>query len=337
VTLPHSLIGASQRPSFRRMRRLRGTESIRRLARETTLSAGDFIYPLFVTHQAGAKEPIPSMPGQYQHSVDRLPAEIEELQAAGIDAVLLFGIPGRKDAIASGADDPTGVVQQAIQVIKRHAPDMLVITDVCACEYTDHGHCGLLDGERVDNDQTLDLLARIAVSHANAGADVVAPSDMMDGRVLIIRRTLDASGHVATPILSYAAKYASAFYGPFRDAAESAPAFGDRRTHQMDPANAREALTEIEIDLDEGADMIIVKPALAYLDIVRRARDRFAMPLVAYNVSGEYAMIKAAASLGWIDEKRITLETLTSIKRAGADRIITYHAKEASRWLSTRA
>ncbi|HEV2108187.1 MAG TPA: porphobilinogen synthase [Thermomicrobiales bacterium] len=320
--------------SFRRTRRLRRSEAVRRLARETVLSPADFIYPLFVTHEAGVQAPISSMPGQFHHSMGMLPAQIDELLALGIPAVLLFGIPATKDSLASGADDPQGVVQEAVQAIKRHAPRMLVMTDVCACEYTDHGHCGILDGEDVDNDRTLELLARIAVSHAEAGADVVAPSDMMDGRVLAIRQALDGTGHTSVPIMSYAAKYASAFYGPFREAAESTPGFGDRKTHQMDPANAREAMTEIEIDLDEGADMIIVKPALAYLDIVRRARDTFAMPLIAYNVSGEYAMIKAAASLGWIDERRLTLETLTAIKRAGADRIITYHAKDASRWLA---
>ncbi len=320
--------------SFRRTRRLRRSEAVRRLARETVLSPADFIYPLFVTHGVGVQAPISSMPGQFQHPMGMLPTQVDKLLALGIPAVLLFGIPAAKDSLASGADDSRGIVQEAVQTIKRHAPDMLVMTDVCACEYTDHGHCGILDGEDVDNDRTLELLARIAVSHADAGADVVAPSDMMDGRVLAIRQALDATGHTSVPTMSYAAKYASAFYGPFREAADSTPAFGDRKTHQMDPANAREAMTEIEIDLDEGADMIIVKPALAYLDIVRRARDTFAMPLIAYNVSGEYAMIKAAASLGWIDERRLTLETLTAIKRAGADRIITYHAKDASRWLA---
>lgn len=319
--------------TFRRMRRLRGSEAMRRLVRETVVTVEDFIYPLFITHERNATRPISSLPGQSQHSLETLPAEIDQLHDLGVPAVLLFGIPAFKDATASGADDPEGIVQRAVRMIKQHAPHMLVITDVCACEYTDHGHCGILDGVNVDNDQTLELLARIAVSYARAGADIVAPSDMMDGRVAAIRRALDAAGHIDTPILSYAAKYASAFYGPFREAAESTPAFGDRRTHQMDPANAREAMTEIEIDLDEGADMIIIKPALPYLDVVRQARDTFSMPLIAYNVSGEYAMVKAAALQGWIDERRVTLESLVSIKRAGADRIITYHAKEAARWL----
>ena len=320
-------------PPFRRMRRLRRTEAIRHLVRETAVAADDFIYPLFITHERHVDRPISSMPGQAQHSLETLPAELVELVQLGIRAVLLFGIPESKDDQASGAHDPKGVVQRAVRVIKRDAPELLVITDVCACEYTAHGHCGILVDDRVDNDQTLGLLARVAVSHAEAGADIVAPSDMMDGRVLAIRQALDEAGHVDTPVLSYAAKYASAFYGPFRDAAESTPAFGDRRTHQMDPSNGREALAEIEIDLAEGADMVIVKPALPYLDVIRQARDTFAMPLIAYNVSGEYAMVKAAAQRGWIDERRITLETLTSIKRAGANRIITYHAKDAALWL----
>jgi porphobilinogen synthase len=263
-----------------------------------------------------------------------LEAEIEELGRLGIPGVLLFGIPDLKDAGASGAFDPDGIVQRAVREIKRVNPECLVITDVCACEYTDHGHCGILVGEVVDNDLTLPLLANTAVSHAAAGADIVAPSDMMDGRVGVIRAALDAAGHSMTPIMSYAAKYASAYYGPFREAAESTPAFGDRRTHQMDPGNAREALREIAIDLDEGADLIIIKPALSYLDIIRAARDTFDIPLTAYNVSGEFAMIKAAARLGWIDEQRVTLETLLSMKRAGAGRIITYHAKEASAWIA---
>ncbi len=321
-------------PPFRRMRRLRRTEAIRRLVRETALTPADFIYPLFVTYGVGVRHEIGSMPDQFQLSADELPRELEELQGLGIGAVLLFGIPPDKDALASGAFDPNGVVQEAVRTIKRAAPDILVITDVCACEYTDHGHCGVLLGREVDNDQTIGLLARIAVSHAEAGADVVAPSDMMDGRVAGIRAALDAAGHVQIPIMSYAAKYASAFYGPFREAAASMPAFGDRRSHQMDPANGREAMAEIAADLDEGADVIIVKPALPYLDVVARARDTFDAPLIAYNVSGEYAMVKAAGRLGWIDERRVTLETLTAIKRAGAGRIITYHAKEAARWLS---
>ena len=320
-------------PEFRRTRRLRGSAAMRTLVRETAIGPDDFIQPLFVTYGHGVRHEIGSMPGQYQLSVDVLPREIAELTEAGIRAVLLFGIPEEKDREASGAFDPNGVVQRAVRTVKREMPDMLVIGDVCACEYTDHGHCGILDGCEVDNDRTVELLARIAVSQADAGADVLAPSDMMDGRVLALRAALDAAGHLNLPIMSYAAKYASAFYGPFREAAASMPAFGDRRSHQMDPANAREALTEIAIDLDEGADIVIVKPALAYLDVIRMARDRFDAPIVAYNVSGEYAMIKAAAQLGWIDERKVALETLTAIKRAGAGRIITYHAKEAARWL----
>ena len=320
-------------PDFRRTRRLRGSAAIRGLVRETAIGPGDFIQPLFITYGRGVRHEIGSMPGQYQLSVDMLPREISDLAEAGITSVLLFGIPEEKDREASGAFDPNGVVQSAMRIIKREMPDMLVIGDVCACEYTDHGHCGILNGCAVDNDQTVELLSRIAVSQADAGADIVAPSDMMDGRVVAIRASLDGAGHVNLPIMSYSAKYASAFYGPFREAAASMPAFGDRRSHQMDPANAREALTEIAIDLDEGADIVIVKPALAYLDVIRLARDTFDAPIVAYNVSGEYAMIKAAAQLGWIDERKVALEALTAIKRAGAGRIITYHAKDAARWL----
>ena len=320
-------------PDFRRTRRLRRSEAIRGLVRETSLSAADFIQPLFVTHGSGVRREIGSMPGQFQLSVDELSREVDELAELGINAVLLFGIPEEKDREASGAFDPDGVVQQATRAIKLAASDMVVIGDVCACEYTDHGHCGILDGCEVDNDRTVGLLAKIAVSQADSGVDIVAPSDMMDGRVQAIRAALDSAGHGNLPIMSYAAKYASAFYGPFREAAASMPAFGDRRSHQMDPANAREAMTEIAIDIDEGADIVIVKPALAYLDVIRMARDAFDVPLIAYNVSGEYAMIKAAAQLGWIDERRVILETLTAIKRAGAGRIITYHAREAVRWL----
>ena len=330
---PGKVNGRGGMPGFRRTRRLRRTPAIRQFVRETALAPTDFIYPLFVTHGSGVRTPIGSMPGQFQLSVDELARELDELLSLEIGAVLLFGIPEGKDRQASGAYDPDGIVQRAVRAIKREAPEMLVVSDVCACEYTDHGHCGVLDGCEVDNDATIRLLADVAVSHAEAGADIVAPSDMMDGRVAVIRAELDRAGFVQMPIMSYAAKYASGFYGPFREAAASMPAFGDRRSHQMDPANAREALLEIETDLDEGADLIIVKPALPYLDIVRQARDRFDVPLVAYNVSGEYAMIKAAAQLGWIDERRVTLETLTSIKRAGASRIVTYHAKEAVRWL----
>ena len=324
---------SAEMPKFRRTRRLRRSAAVRELVRETTIGPEDFIQPLFVTHGVGIRREIGSMPGQFQLSVDQLPREIAELAEVGVKAVLLFGIPEEKDRQASGAFDPDGVVQRALRAITRENPDMLTIGDVCACEYTDHGHCGILNGCEVDNDRTVELLARIAVSQADAGADIVAPSDMMDGRVRAIRMALDDAGHANLPIMSYAAKYASAFYGPFREAAASMPAFGDRRSHQMDPANAREALTEIAIDLDEGADIVIVKPAMAYLDVIRMARDRFDAPLVAYNVSGEYAMIKAAAQLGWIDERKVALETLTAIKRAGAGRIITYHAKDACRWL----
>lgn len=319
--------------NVRRTRRLRRSESMRSLVRETTLSPDDFVQPLFVTHGHGVRHEITSMPEQFQLSIDELPREIDELLELGVRAVLLFGIPEEKDRQASGAFATDGVVQQAMREIKKWYPEMLVIGDVCACEYTDHGHCGILQGCEVDNDRSVELLTRIAVSQAEAGADIVAPSDMMDGRVIAIRRALDRAGFSNLPIMSYAVKYASAFYGPFREAASSMPAFGDRRSHQMDPANVREAMTEIAIDLGEGADMIIIKPALAYLDVIRAARERFDAPILAYNVSGEYAMIKAASQLGWIDERRVTLETLTSIKRAGAGRIITYHSRRAAQWL----
>jgi porphobilinogen synthase len=319
--------------SFRRFRRLRRTEGLRRLVRETRLSVEDLIYPLFVIHGRRVRREVRSMPGVYQLSVDQLPAEIDELRRLGIGAVLLFGIPQQKDELASGAYAEQGVVQEAVRTIKRCDPEMVVVTDVCNCEYTSHGHCGVLVDGELANDPTLALLARTAVSHATAGADMVAPSDMMDGRVLAIRRALDEAGFTDTPILSYAAKFASAFYGPFRDAAESSPALGDRRSHQMDPANGREALREIEADLEEGADGVIVKPALAYLDVVALARQRFDVPVAAYNVSGEYAMVKAAARNGWIDERRVVLELLTGIRRAGAGMVITYHAKDLARWL----
>ena len=318
--------------TFIRTRRLRQSPALRDFAREYELRVADLIYPLFIIEGEGIRHEIGSMPGQFQISPDRLPAELDELNRLGIRAVLLFGIPAEKDDQATGAYDDDGIVQQAIRIIKSHAPGMLVITDVCACEYTSHGHCGILVGDVVDNDLTLPVLARTAVSHARAGADLVAPSDMMDGRVAALRAALDNAGFTQTPIMSYAAKYASGYYGPFREAAESTPAFGDRRTHQMDAANSREAMREIDIDLAEGADAIIVKPALAY--IIRGARDRTQVPIVAYNVSGEFAMIKAAAERGWIDEQRITLETLVGFKRAGADRIITYHAKDVARWLN---
>ncbi len=320
---------------FRRFRRLRRSEGVRRLVRETRLSVEDFIYPLFVVHGHGVRREVGSMPGVYQLSVDQLGYEAEELLSLGIGAVLLFGIPAHKDEFASEAYDPDGIVQRAVRELKRVAPELVVITDVCNCEYTSHGHCGIVRDGQILNDPTLELLARTAVSHAEAGADMVAPSDMMDGRVLAIRRALDRAGFSELPILSYAAKYASAFYGPFREAAESAPAFGDRRSHQMDPGNRREALREIATDIDEGADAVIVKPALAYLDVIAAARERFDVPIAAYNVSAEYAMVKAAARNGWIDEQRIVLEILTGIRRAGAQMIITYHAKDAARWLQS--
>ena len=318
-----------------RLRRLRGSEAIRGMVRENHFDANDFIYPIFVVEGSKIKQEISSMPGIDRFSPDMLAAEAREIAALGIPAVLLFGIPEHKDAVGSQAYDANGVIQQAIRAIKKAVPQLLVVTDVCLCEYTNHGHCGVIDGECIDNDKTLPLLARMALSHVEAGADIVAPSDMMDGRVKAIRQGLDEKGFTGTPILAYSAKYASGFYGPFREAAESAPQFGDRRSYQMDPPNAREAMREIEQDINEGADMIMVKPALPYLDVIRQARDKFNLPLVAYNVSGEYAMVKAAGRNGWLDEKRVTIEVLTSIKRAGADIIITYHAKEAAGWLKT--
>ena len=323
----------SQLPSFTRTRRLRRNAALRAFARETSLAASDFIYPLFVAEGEGIHKEISSMPGQFQLSLDQLDREMAELQELGIPGVLLFGIPAEKDEIGSGAFAEDGIVQRAVRRIREIAPEMLIVTDVCACEYTSHGHCGIIVDGAVDNDQTLPLLAKTAVSHARAGADIVAPSDMMDGRVAIIRQALDESGFPEIPIMSYAAKYASAYYGPFREAAESTPTFGDRRTHQMDSGNIREAMREIDIDMDEGADAIIVKPALSYLDVMRGARERVDVPVVAYNVSGEYSMVKAAAQLGWIDEQRLVLETMLSMKRAGADRIISYHAKDVARWL----
>ena len=322
---------------FERHRRLRRSAGVRALVRETRLHAGDLIAPLFVVEGRDRRHEISSMPGVFQLSLEHLLAEIGRLSGSGIGAVLLFGIPDHKDDVASGAYDEDGIVQRAVRAIKAAYPEMVVITDVCACEYTTSGHCGIIVNGEVDNDLTLPLLSRTAVSHAAAGADIVAPSDMMDGRVQVIREALDASGYVDLPIMSYAAKYASGFYGPFREAAESEPAFGDRRSHQMDPGNAREAMLEIETDLAEGADMIIAKPAMAYLDIIRQARDRFDVPIVAYNVSGEYAMVKAAERAGWIDGPRVTMELLTAMKRAGADRIITYHAAEAAGWLTDGA
>ena len=325
-------------PAASRMRRLRRSDGLRAMLRETRLSPTDFIYPIFVTHGQNLREPIASMPGQARLSVDQLPREAAELRSLDIPAVLLFGLPADKDARGSEAWAVDGIVQRAVRELKDAAPELIVITDVCLCEYTDHGHCGLLDDRgAVINDATVELLAETAVSQAEAGADIVAPSDMMDGRVGAIRAALDDAGFTETALLAYAAKFASAFYGPFREAADSAPAFGDRRAYQLDPANGREALRAIERDLAEGADMVMVKPALAWLDIVRAARERVDAPLAAYNVSGEYAMIKAAAERGWLDEERIVLETLTGIRRAGADLILTYHAKDAARWLARRS
>jgi porphobilinogen synthase len=316
------------------MRRLRRNPQIRRMVRETVLDAGDLIYPLFVKPGEGLRDEVASMPGVFQITVDQLDAEAAELLSLGIPSVILFGLPESKDLAGSGAFDANGIVQQAIRRLKQVAPDLYVITDVCMCEYTSHGHCGAIDeGGCVVNDVTLEMLAQTAVSHAEAGADMVAPSDMMDGRVAAIRAALDAEGFSDVPIMAYSAKYASGYYGPFRDAADSAPAFGDRSQYQMDPANGDEALREVELDIEEGADLVMVKPALAYMDVLWRVKEAFGMPTAAYNVSGEYAMVKAAAAKGWIDEKRVVLETLTGFKRAGADLILTYHAKDAARWL----
>jgi len=302
--------------------------------RETSLSPDDFIYPLFVTFGKGVKKEISSMPGCYQESVDTVTKHAKEVFSLGIPSVILFGIPEHKDEIGSGAYDEHGVVQKAIRAIKNKVPELFVITDVCMCEYTSHGHCGIIKNHEVQNDPTLELLAKEAVSHAKAGADMVAPSDMMDGRVDAIRTALDEEGYGEVPVMSYAAKYASAFYGPFRDAAESTPQFGDRRSYQMDPANRREALKEVALDIEEGADIVMVKPALAYLDVISDVKDSFDVPVAAYNVSGEYSLVKAAGKLGWIDEQRAMMEILTSIKRAGADLILTYFAKEASKLLN---
>ena len=307
---------------------------VRAMVRETTLDVRDLVYPMFVVPGRGVARPVSSMPGISQLSVDRAVVEAREVRDLGIPAVILFGIPDHKDAAGSAAYDPSGVVPAAVRAIRESVPELVVITDVCLCEYTDHGHCGVLRGEQVDNDPTLEILAREALCHARAGAHMVAPSDMMDGRVGAIRRALDAEGFADLPILAYAAKYASGFYGPFREAAESAPQFGDRRGYQMDPANGDEALREIALDLEEGADIVMVKPALAYLDVIRRARDRFpGVPIAAYNVSGEYAMLQAAAQRGWIEGDRLTMEILTAIRRAGADFILTYSAKDAARIL----
>jgi porphobilinogen synthase len=316
-----------------RPRRLRRTETIRRMVRETRLTTDALVLPYFVVHGREVRREIPSMPGVHQLSVDELVPDVKEASSLGIPAVLLFGLPADKDAVGSEAYARDGIVQRAVRAIKNSVSDLLVVTDVCLCEYTSHGHCGVVEEGRVKNDATLDLLAKTALSHAEAGADVVAPSDMMDGRVAAIREALDEAGHEETAILAYAAKYASAFYGPFREAADSAPQFGDRRAYQMDPANADEALREVALDLDEGADMVMVKPALAYLDVLWRVKADFGVPVAAYHVSGEYAMIKAAARLGWLDEEAAMREALTAIRRAGADLIITYFAREAARWL----
>ncbi|MEN6519777.1 MAG: porphobilinogen synthase [Armatimonadota bacterium] len=320
-----------------RGRRLRRTEGIRRMVRETKITPDDLIYPLFVTHGLDVKMEIASMPGVYHFSVDTICHEINEAAELGVPAVLLFGIPAHKDEVGSEAYVSDGIVQRAVREIKKCIPEMVVITDVCMCEYTSHGHCGIVQDENVLNDETLEYIARTALSHAEAGADIVAPSDMMDGRVLAIRETLDNNGFTETSIMAYSAKYASAFYGPFRDAAESAPQFGDRRGYQMDPANRREAAMEIALDIEEGADIVMVKPALPYLDVISDAVMRFDVPVAAYNVSGEYSMVKAAAKNGWLDEERAVMEILTSIKRAGADLILTYHAKDAARWMKRSA
>ena len=317
-----------------RPRRLRANETIRRMVRETTLLPDNFIYPLFVTHGKGVKKEISSMPGNYQQSIDNLVKDCEEVYGLGIPAVILFGIPEKKDELGTEAYSDEGIVQHAIKAIKNKLPDLMVITDVCMCEYTSHGHCGVIKNGVVQNDATLELLAKEALSHAKAGADMVAPSDMMDGRVAAIRDILDDEGFERVPIMSYAAKYASGFYGPFREAAESTPQFGDRRSYQMDPPNSREALREVELDIEEGADIVMVKPALSYLDIISQVKQEFSMPVAAYNVSGEFSMVKAAAKLGWIDGDRVMMEVLMSIKRAGADMILTYHAKEAAKLLN---
>ncbi len=316
-----------------RPRRLRANENLRRLVQETNLSVDDLIYPMFVVHGQRTAIEISSMPGCYQYSVDRLVYAAKELASLGIPGTILFGIPETKDPLGSEAYSEDGIIQQAVRAIKDAVPDLLVMTDVCLCEYTDHGHCGIVEDNEVQNDPTLDLLVKESLSHAQAGADVIAPSDMMDGRVGAIRDALDEEGYENIPIMAYSAKYASAFYGPFREAAESAPQFGDRRSYQMDPANSEEALREVTLDIEEGADIVMVKPALSYLDVIYQVKTEFQMPVAAYNVSGEYAMIKAAAQNGWVDEKRVALEVLTSIKRAGADIILTYFAKSVVEWL----
>lgn len=323
-------------PMFKRYRRLRRTPAIRRMVRETTLQVDDLIYPLFVVEGENKKEEVPSMPGVYQFSLDRLKEEVAEVVALNIPAVILFGVPDEKDALGQGAYAEDGIVQRAIRQIKEEYPELVVIADTCLCEYTDHGHCGVVKDGEVENDSSLELLVKTAVSQAQAGADIIAPSNMMDGFVAAIRQGLDEAGFLHVPIMSYAVKYASALYGPFRDAAQSAPQFGDRKSYQMDPANRLEAWREAEADVEQGADLLMVKPALAYLDIIRDLKERFPLPLAAYHVSGEYSMIKAAALKGWLDERQVVLEVLTSIKRAGADLILTYFAKDVARWLEGR-
>lgn len=329
---------ALQNALIHRPRRLRYHPQLRRLVRETTLSPADFIYPLFIHHGSGVRREVPSLPGVFQLSVDQLESEIDEICSLGIPAVILFGIPSAKDAVGSDSCNDDGIIQQATRAIRELNRNILVISDVCFCEYTDHGHCGPLTHATgreldVDNDQTLALLAQQVVSHARAGVDMVAPSGMMDGFVAAIRGALDGEGFTHVPIMAYSAKFASGFYGPFRDAADSTPQFGDRSTYQMDPANSREAMKEVQLDVEQGADIVMVKPALSYLDVIHQVREQTQLPVAAYNVSGEYAMVKAAAANGWIDERRVALEILTSIKRAGADMILTYHAKDACRWL----
>ncbi len=319
-------------PQFR-ARRIRASETFRRMVRETTLSVNDLIYPMFSAFGSGIRKEISSMPGIFQQSIEHIVAEAKEVQALGIPAVLLFGIPETKDAVGSDAYSDSGIIQETIRAIKKEVPGLAVVTDVCMCEYTDHGHCGIIKDGDVDNDATLELLAKEALSHVRAGADMVAPSDMMDGRVAAIRETLDDNGFDHIPLMSYAVKYASGYYGPFREAAESTPQFGDRRSYQMDARNRREAVLEAELDIEEGADILMVKPGLAYLDVLREIRENFTQPVAVYNVSGEYSMVKAAAERGWIDERTVTMENLHAFRRAGADIIITYHAKDVARWL----
>ena len=321
---------------FQRHRRLRSSAAMRALVKETYLQKEDLIYPLFIIEGENIKNPVSSMPGVFQLSLDNLGTEVDEIVELGIKAVLLFGIPAKKDAVGSGAYHDHGIVQKATRFIKARYPELLVIADTCLCEFTDHGHCGVVEGEQILNDPSLNLLAQTAISQAEAGADIIAPSNMMDGFVAAIRAGLDAAGFEHIPVMSYAVKYASSYYGPFREAAEGAPKFGDRKTYQMDPSNRMEAIREATSDIEEGADFLIVKPALAYMDIIRDVKNSFPVPVVAYNVSGEYAMIKAAAQNGWIDEKSVVLETLLGMKRAGSDMIITYHAKDVARWLEEK-